>query len=360
MVMDDPQMVTPKLLIHVPGNLLDRHGQAGFGIYGRIAPDLRRMGLEVDFVERPSTTELSAYTKEDFHLVHHGFLRRFNLLNCGIAYVWPYWYLDQRGVLCDSSMLNAKPRLDGVNGRQARKFLDALQRKTIGRGVSKYDQPERTEPIGHGAIVVFLQGLSDPVMRSMHMMETEMLDLVLRHRQGRRVLIKPHPKFPDTIASAHARMLAEREPEVRVVDANIHDLLEGAYCSVSICSGASFEGLFHRVPAILFGRSDFAACAWTVRNAEEAERALTEIGEVDFPYERFLFWFLRKKMYNQRDPNLVARVLQRIKRTGFDLMPDGPAGPVTRVLGPAEDEPPPAPLVPSSDRAEAAGPGRKG
>lgn len=360
MVMDDPPMVTPKLLIHVPANLLDRHGQAGFGLYGRIAPELRRMGLVVDFVERPSTTELSAYSKEDFHLVHHGFLRRFNLLNCGIAYVWPYWYLDQRGVLCDSSMINANPGLAGVNGRQARKFFDALHRKTVERGVSKYDQPDRAEPIGQGAIVVFLQGLSDPVLRSMHMMETEMLDLVVRHRQGRPILIKPHPRFPETIASAHALMLAEREPGVRVVDANIHDLLEGAYCSVSICSGASFEGLFHRVPAVLFGRSDFAACAWTVRNAEEAERAFREIGSVDFPYERFLFWFLRKKMYNQRNPNLAARVLQRIKRTGFELMPGGAVSPVARIMGPAGDVLPPAPLAGPSGPKDVIGRSRKG
>lgn len=360
MVMDNPPMVTPKLLIHVPGNLLDRHGQAGFGLYGRIAPDLRRLGLQVDFVERPSTTELSAYSKEDFHLVHHGFLRRFNLLNCGIAYVWPYWYLDQRGVLCDSSMINATPRLAGVNGKQARKFFDALHRKTAGRGISKYDQPERDAPIGTGAIVVFLQGMSDPVLRSMHMMETEMLDLVVRHRQGRPVLIKPHPKFPDTIASAHALMLAEREAGVRVIDANIHDLLEGAYCSVSICSGASFEGLFHRVPAVLFGRSDFAACAWTVRNPAEAERALKEIGDTDFPYERFLFWFLRKKMFNQRNPNLAARVLQRIKRTGFELLPEGAVSPVARVLGPSDEGLPPAPLVPPSERGDGSRRGRKG
>ena len=344
MVLDDPPMVAPKLLIHVPGNLLDRHGQAGFGLYGRIAPDLRRMGLEVNFVERPSTTELSTYSKEDFHLVHHGFLRRFNLLNCGIAYVWPYWYLDQRGVLCDSSMINANPRLAGMNDKQAHKFFDALHAKTAGRGISKYDQPERREAIGQDAIIVFLQGLSDPVLRSMHMMETEMLDLVMRYRQGRRVLIKPHPKFPETIASAHALRLAENEPDVQVIDANIHDLLEGAYCSVSICSGASFEGLFHRVPAILFGRSDFAACAWTVRTDEEAEKALKEIGGAEFPYERFLFWFLRKKMYNQRNPNLAARVLQRIKRTGFELMPDGAVSKVTQVLGPSGDEVPPAPL----------------
>ncbi|KZY39196.1 hypothetical protein A3731_39050, partial [Roseovarius sp. HI0049] len=275
--------------------------------------------------------------------------RRFNLLNCGIAYVWPYWYLDQRGVLCDSSMINANPRLAGVNDRQAAKFLDTLYRKTAGRGVSKYDQPERNEAIGQGAIVVFLQGLSDPVLRSMHMMETEMLDLVMRHRQGRRVLIKPHPKFPETIASARARMLAKREADVRVVDVNIHDLLEGAYCSVSICSGASFEGLFHRVPAILFGRSDFAACAWTVRTEEEAERALKEIGSAEFPYERFLFWFLRKKMYNQRNPNLAARVLQRIKRTGFELMPEGTVSKVERLLTQSDDEVPPQPLVPQAE-----------
>ncbi|MEO0712166.1 MAG: hypothetical protein AAFY68_15705, partial [Pseudomonadota bacterium] len=63
-------------------------------------------------------------------------------------------------------------------------------------------------------------------------------------------------------------------------DANVHDLLEGAYCTVSICSGASFEGLFHGTPAVLFGRADFAACAWSVETEEDAERALAEIGVV--------------------------------------------------------------------------------
>ena len=101
----------PRLLIHVPPAMLNRHGQAGFGLYARIAPALRRIGLEVSFVERPSTTHLDSYTRTDFHLVHHGFLRRFNILNSGIAYIWPYWYLDPRGVLCDSSLARATPDL---------------------------------------------------------------------------------------------------------------------------------------------------------------------------------------------------------------------------------------------------------
>ena len=104
-----------------------------------------------------------------------------------------------------------------------------------------------------------------------------------------------------------------------MVDANVHDLLEGAYCSVSICSGACFEGLFHRTPAVLFGRADFAACAWSVDSAEEGVRALREVGQVAFEYERFLYWFLQRKMFNAQDARLVDRVIQRISRTGFDL-----------------------------------------
>ena len=340
MVLDDPPMVgrpgapAPGLVIHVPAHLLARHGQAGFGLYGRIAPELRRMGIEVTFVERPSTTELAGYSRRDFHLVHHGFLRRFNLLNCGIAYIWPYWYLDRRGVLCDSSMTNAAPPLDRIDAGRAARFVRGLHDKTAARGVSKHVQPPRAGAIGAGAIVVFLQGLSEPVLRSMYMMETEMLEIVIRHREARPVLIKPHPQFPDTIAVAHALRLAGRHPGVSLTGANVHDLLDGAYCSVSICSGASFEGLMHHTPAILFGRSDFAACAWTVRTEAEAARALREIGTRPFDYDRFLYWFLRRKMYSQRNPNLAQRVLQRIAQTGFEMRPDRPP----RLIFPDDEE----------------------
>ncbi len=350
MVLDDPAVVgrpsspAPGLVIHVPAHLLARHGQAGFGLYGRIAPDFRRMGIEVTFVERPSTTELALYNKRDFHIVHHGFLRRFNLLNCGIAYVWPYWYLDRRGVLCDSSMINAAPRLARLDAGRAARFVRGLYDRTAARGGSKHAQPPRAGGLESGAIVVFLQGLSEPVLRSMYMMETEMLEIVIRHRDARPVLIKPHPQFPDTIAVAHALRLAGRHPGVSLTGANVHDLLDGAYCSVSICSGASFEGLMHHTPAILFGRSDFAACAWTVRTEAEAARALREIRARDFEYDRFLYWFLRRKMYSQRNPDLAARVLQRIAQTGFELRPVRPP----RLIFP-EDEEVPGATVPARE-----------
>lgn len=345
MVLDDPAMVArvrssmraPRLLVHVPANLLERHGQEGFGLYARVASHMRGQGIEVIFLERPSTTELNGYTKEDFHLVHHGFLRRFNVLNTGVAYVYPFWYLDQRGVLCDSSMANATPDLESVKVQSAKRFFEGMRERLVQGGVSKYAQPARSRRFGPGHISVFLQGMGDPVLRNMFMLETEMLDLVMRHREGRAVLVKPHPKWPDTIASDHARRLAETEPALQITDANVHDMLEGAYCSVSICSGASFEGLFHRTPAILFGRSDFNACAVTVRNAAQAEAALAGIGERPFDYERFAYWFLRRKMFNSRNPNVGERVMQRIARTGFEFLPgktpprEGLHGPKSRV-----------------------------
>jgi hypothetical protein len=326
MVLDDPAMVRgamitvqPRLLIHVPEAMLERHGQAGFGLYRPVARDLRARGLDVAFVARPGTTELTHYTKEDFHLVHHGFLRRFNVLNSGIAYMNPYWYLDPRGVLCDSSMANARADFAGLDGARAERFAVRVRENMLAHGGSKYDQPARQGAMGQGHIAVFLQGMGDPVMRNMHMLETEMLDCVMRHRGRRRVIIKPHPKWPDTLASAYAEKLAAEHPEVTVVDGNVHDMLVDAYCSVSICSGASFEGLFQRVPAVLFGRSDFGACAWTVRNEAEAGRALRGIRSVPFEFDRFVFWFLRRKMFNAKLPNIADQVVARIEKTGFSL-----------------------------------------
>ncbi len=312
-------MAPPRLFPHLPRTMLERHGPGGFGLYEKLIPDFRKMEIEVEVVERPSTTELAHYTKTDFHLVHHGFLRRFNVLNCGMAYLWRYWYLDRRGVLCDSSLARAKPDLARIDPKKAQDFLGHLQKRYVRRGASRYTQPDRKGDLGRGAIVVFLQGMGDPVLRNMHMMETEMLDLVMRHRAGRAVLIKPHPKWPDTVASAHAQALTEQHEDVAIVDANVHDLLAGAHCSVSICSGASFEGLMHRTPAILFGQSDFHHCAWTVTDAAEAEAAFAGIRDRSFPYEAFLFWFLRQKMHDVFSPDLGARVLRRINQTGFTL-----------------------------------------
>ncbi|MEO0370979.1 MAG: hypothetical protein AAF231_05935, partial [Pseudomonadota bacterium] len=238
-------MTQPRLIIHVPRDMLQRYGQEGFGLYAALAPGMRARGVPVEFVDRPGTTDLTHYTREDFHLVHHGFLRRFNLLNTGIAYLWPYWYLDQRGVLCDSSLGRAQPDLSHVPLGRAQAFFGRVGGRLKEKGQSKHDQPPRQGPLAEGAIVVFLQGLSDPVLRNMAMLETEMLDLVVAHRAERRVVIKVHPKFPGTIAAAHAEALTTSEQNVEIIDANVHDLLEGAYCSVSICSGASFEGLFH-------------------------------------------------------------------------------------------------------------------
>lgn len=330
MVLDNSSVVTgvgdmpakparkARLLIHVPSDKLKEHGQDGFGMYAKLAPPLRQGGVEVQFVERPMTTELTHYNRHDFHIVHHGFLRRFNVLNAGIAYLRPYWYLDQRGVLCDSSIARARPDLSTIPADRAAKFVDRIGGRLITSGQSKHQQPAREGAIGQGKIVVFLQGISDPVMRSMNMLETEMLELVAKHRGGREVLIKPHPKRPDTLGSAHAEAMAAQNPAFKIVDANVHDLLEGAYCSVSICSGAAFEGLFHHTPAILFGRADFAACAWTVDSRVTAARALSEIGQTAFDYDRFLFWFLQRKMFNSQDEGLPRKVLRRIARSGFE------------------------------------------
>lgn len=311
----------PKLFVHLPKPALERHPNGDFGLYKRLLPPLKSLGVMVEVVARTSTVELDHYTQDDFHLVHHGFIRKFNLLNAGIAYLKPFWYLDPRGVLCDSSISRAVPDLDRYDPEIAKSFVGNLRNRYIARGASKYAQPPRKERLGQGKIVVFLQGMSEPVLRNMYMTEIEMLDLVTKHRGEREILIKVHPKWPGSVSAAFAGKLASEQSGVNVVDANIHDLLDGAYCSVSICSGACFEGFLHNTPALLFGNSDFRAGALTVSSAEEVPEAIRDIGSMHFRHELFLHWFLRKRAYDIRNPSLQDRFLKRLAKAGYQLAP---------------------------------------
>ncbi len=310
-----------KLFIHLPASMLERHSEGEFGLYKRLLSYFKSRGIQVEIVERPSTTELSQLSKGAFHLVHHGRIKHPNVLNCGIAYFPDYWYVDPQGVLCDSSLGLKNPDYSTIETDKAQAFFYKLRKEYLETGVSKYAQPIRCESFGKGHIVVFLQGMSDPVARNMHMTEFEMLNLLVKQCSDRPILVKPHPKKENAASVMYAHAMAKKEPRLRVVTANVHDLLKDAYCSVSICSGASFEGFLHRTPAILFGRSDFGACSLTVQTEEELIHALKKVENCKFQYELFLFWFLKRRTFYVHDDNLPLRILRRISRTGFRLEP---------------------------------------
>jgi hypothetical protein len=83
-------------------------------------------------------------------------------------------------------------------------------------------------------------------------------------------------------------------------------------------SSLALEGMLHRVPAILFGRSDLHHCAVTVQRPEDWPQALQRALATDWPHDRYLLWFLRWQNVEAARP-FLPKVLARMAGQGADF-----------------------------------------
>lgn len=153
-----------------------------------------------------------------------------------------------------------------------------------------------------------------------------MVRAVVEGAGGRQILVKPHPLHEGRETREVLRYLKGR-PGVTVTKANVHDILSGAAATISICSSLAMEGMLHRVPAILFGRSDVHHCATTVTRPEDFPAALQQALTRTWPFARYLLWFLRWQNVDASLP-LLPKVLDRMQAQGADFSALGITRPV--------------------------------
>lgn len=286
--------------------------------YTRLARGLQGLGARVEWRHRDIDGLRRGAEGGHVDLVHATAVGRAQALTLGGAYLDRFQYLDPDGIFFESSTARAQFRPDAIAPEPAQRFWSDLRALYVTPRRSRHSQPEAVTRFVGGHIAVFLQDLSDPVLRARHMTAEQMLAAVLAHRDGRAVVVKPHPRNlgPETEALlAGLRAL----PGVTVTEANLHDILAGAAVSVSISSSVGLEGMLHGVPAVFFGASDLHHNAVTVRAAAEWPQALAQALTTDWPHARFLLWFLRRRNLDARRP-FMARVLERIAGVGGDLV----------------------------------------
>ncbi|MEY4984981.1 MAG: hypothetical protein RIR62_3247 [Pseudomonadota bacterium] len=286
--------------------------------YRRLLDEFAALGATTEVMERDIDRLRRGPEGACFDFVHNGNIRRRQALNLGPAYLGRFHYVDPMGIFFESSIAGMPFRPETIPRDKAAAFVALLREQWVVTRQSRHDQPATRESFGRGHIAVFLQDWSDPVERSRFMDGLQMVETVLSETRGRRVVVKPHPRnFGLETAEICAR-LAERHPDVCVTDANLHDILAGAAVSVSISSSVALEGMLHGVPAILFGLSDLHHCAVTVRQASDWPAALDQAIARDWPFEAFLFWFLRRQNVWAARP-FLPRVLDRMAAQGADF-----------------------------------------
>jgi len=300
----------PRVLLHLPRHLAEAARLPRF--YQVLAAGLRTRGAQVDVVRRDKDAVLAG---SDVHFVHNGAALGPGVLNCAIAYLNPYFYVDPKGIYFESSLAGAE--FDGVAAPEAQATFDALVAQYVTPRTSRYKQPVAVERFPDGAIAVFLQDWSEPVERARHMDAQAMVETVIRGAAGRPVIVKPHPRNRGVETVLLLNRLARRHPEVIVTEANLHDILAAAAVCVSISSSVALEAMLHRKPVVLFGRSDLHHCAETVTKAEDWPAALNRALSVDWPFAAFVDWFARQNL--RTGPAMIGPVLERMRRAGGDM-----------------------------------------
>ena len=306
------------IILHLPAPMARQADLPGFP---RLLRDqLTAAGARVDIRARDLDALNAMGDTPDLHIIWQGRIRHPRALNTAVGYIFPFWYLDPMGVFGESSLAGAQFDPAAQDPKASADLVARLTQRLVIPRKSRFDQPDTGETYREGCIAVFLQGWSEPTERLRYMSEAEMLDAVLRDTGGRPVVIKPHPNTRDRETFEMLATLADR-PDVTVTFGNIHDILARAAVSVSLCSSVSLEGMLHRCPAVLFGRSDFHHCAMTVTTAADWPRARDTAIATDWPFAAFLHWFLEKGMINASRTEFVDLVAQRFAQNGIDLGP---------------------------------------
>lgn len=316
-----------EIRLHLPAHMLDDDGARLPQFYRRLTGELAGAGARIRLVHRNAEALWAGPEGAHFDLVHAlamGPARR-QALVLGPAYLDRYFYLDPWGIFFESSTARARFNPATIPPDRAEVFLADLRKAYVTPRASRHQQPAARQGFGRGHLAVFLQDVSSPVVHARHMDAEQMIDCLLAHRDGRELVIKPHPRNrgPETEAIL-ARV--QGVPGVTVTDANLHDILHGAAASVSISSSVGLEGMMQGVPAVFFGATDLHHCAETVRRAQDWPGALHRALTTPRPYGAFLLWFLRRRNIDARRP-VLPRVLERMAAAGGDLAALGLAPP---------------------------------
>ena len=243
------------------------------------------------------------------------------------SYLRGFWYCDPLGVNMASSLKEARFDPASVDPARGRWFFNGVRGWHLGRNLSKFPQTARAEAaLPPAAAVVYLQEI-ERFRRPVHWLDgLTMLRVAAETAKGARVYVKLHPaQEADTVA--RVRALAADWPNVVISAASIHDLTAAATVVVTQNSAAGFEALLQKKPVITCAESDYHAATLQARDAASLAQALTNAPArlADFPYERFLYWFLGENQFEAGKPEFEARIWARL--TAGPAGQIGPAGP---------------------------------
>jgi len=237
-----------------------------------------------------------------------------NLLHAMPSYVWGFWYFDEVGVHWNSSLRFNRFCPEQIDHEKAEYFFNGVSGYMLRENVSKFPQEVRMKnPMKQAAAVIYCQEIEDAGFRSHHLTTEQMIRTTAATCREELVYVKPHPNQSKLVRKTIMDICADYQ-NVIVSDASIHDLTDASRMVVTQNSAAGFEALMHKRCVITCAKSDFWHATLTPKKERDLREALKYGPEAlaDFPYEKYLYWFLDRNCLEPAKDEFEKRAWARI------------------------------------------------
>ena len=315
--MSDSRVSGPRsVVIHAEEDWLKPLREGRFDFFVKLEARLQREGLTTHLVDAGSRAARLLLAEDGLHiLVGQTPAYGPRILHALPSYIWGFWYFDEVGVFWNSSIRFSRFHPDDVDAAKADYFFNGVTGYMLRENVSKIPQePRMHQPLQPAAAVIFCQEIDGRADRSHYLTTEQMIRTTAAHTRGQTVYVKLHPAQSKAARRAILTVCNDF-PHLRVTDASVHDLIQAADLVVTQNSAAGFEALMQKRPVIACAKSDFWHATLTAKTAADLRDALSYGAEAmaDFPFEKYLYWFLDRHCLEPAKDIFAARAWARIR-----------------------------------------------
>ncbi|MGE9553600.1 hypothetical protein ACQPT2_20950 [Erwinia amylovora] len=236
------------------------------------------------FIKVPFGADNAARKPEKGVLVfsYHSFGKEKNVWHLKEAPVTPLFGIDRYGYSGWSEIADQArewPDISAISDEHAGEVIAKYRQKFKKKRISKYPQPNE-ENVELPAEYIFfpLQVSNDPVSQ---FSPFNMLDMLKRaaelaRRTGITLLVKRHPFCPSVAVEKTLQQLTEDNPLVKVVNLNVHTLIEHARAVMTVNSGVGIEALIDGAAVYASGKSEWFEAANVIASLDDIDAIFSE------------------------------------------------------------------------------------
>lgn len=298
-------------VFHLPRSWLSLGGEGIRPFYTRIFDGLeaRDIPFDVQVLEREHLAETVA-ADTAIHIIHHGRFAHPRARNADVAYIYPFWNFDPKGIRAFSSIADTAFPQGDIDPDLARPFFRRLRQRIVNARTSRYEQPEGHTPLDPVKAAIFLQSEGHRVVgETCYLDRWDMVAATCEATDGP-VVVKPHPRDTDPGTVKGLADLQTRYPQLDVFHGNIHDLISVAERVVTINSAVGIEAYLHRTPVVLCGQSDFHHIA-DVAQDQQGLRDILARAPRKRVYDKYIWWYFADRCLDASAGDLVDRFCAR-------------------------------------------------